>query len=143
VPVVLRAALGRGPAVRIFGTDYPTPDGTAVRDYVHVVDLAEAHARALDYVTAGGQSVMLNIGTGRGSSVLEVLDAARRASGAAVPSIPAERRAGDPPAVWADATRAREVLGWTAQRGLDEIVGSAYRWHASDVESSPEPRDPR
>jgi UDP-glucose-4-epimerase GalE len=145
VPIVLKTALGRGPAVRIFGTDYPTPDGTAVRDYVHVDDLADAHVAALEYLAAGGAPLTVNLGTGRGSSVLEVLEAARRASGAPVPAVAARRRPGDPAAVWADPRLAREVLGWTARHGLDEIVASAYRWHASGGGTAPrdDTRGPR
>jgi UDP-glucose-4-epimerase GalE len=129
VPVAIRAGLGRGPALRIHGTDYPTPDGTAIRDYIHVLDLAEAHIRALDYLAEGGGSTILNLGTGIGSSVRAVVDAVGRSIGSPVPTVEAGRRPGDPAAVWADPRRAAEVLGWRARYGLDEIVGSAVRWH--------------
>lgn len=131
MPVVLRAAAGLGGPVRIFGTDLATADGTAVRDYVHVADLAVAHVRALEYLAAGGTSEAVNVGTGRGRSVREVIATVERVTGRTVPVAAAPRRAGDPVAVWADVTRASEVLGWRAERDLDEIVESAWRWHCS------------
>lgn len=132
VPVVMRAALGAGPPVEVFGTDYPTPDGSAVRDYIHVVDLADAHIAALDHLSAGGQSVALNLGTGAGASVLEVVETVRRIGGVDVPTVLGTRREGDPPAVWAGTDQAARVLGWRASRGLDEIVATAWRWHARE-----------
>jgi UDP-glucose 4-epimerase len=131
VPVAIGSALGRGGALRVFGTDYPTPDGTAIRDYVHVLDLADAHIRALDYLAAGGAPTTLNLGTGQGSSVREVVEAVERASGRTIEVVETARRAGDPAAVWADASRAETVLGWRARRGLAEIVDSAVRWHST------------
>ena len=130
VPLAMKALLGKIPRLRVFGTDYPTPDGTAIRDYIHVDDLADAHLRALDYLAGGGDSVALNVGTGVGSSVREVLASAERAAGRPVPAEDAPRRPGDPVALWADHTRARELLGWEAQYGLDEIVSSAWNWHS-------------
>ena len=130
VPVAMKALLGKSPPLRVFGTDYPTPDGTAIRDYIHVDDLADAHLRALDYLAAGGSTTALNLGTGVGSSVRQVLAAAERAAGRPVPAEDAPRRPGDPVALWADNTRAREVLGWQARYGLDEIVASAWHWHS-------------
>jgi UDP-glucose 4-epimerase len=129
IPVVMKVATGRAPSLRVFGTDYPTPDGTGIRDYVHVLDLAEAHARALDYLAAGNPSEVFNVGTGRGASVLEVLAAVRRASGQAIPTELAARRPGDPAAVYADNRKAREVLGFSPRFGLEDIVASAWRWH--------------
>jgi UDP-glucose 4-epimerase len=129
IPVVIEAALGRGPAVHILGTDYPTPDGTAIRDYVHVMDLADAHLRALDHLRGGASSDLLNLGTGTGSSVQEVIAAVAAIVGSTVPVLAAPRRLGDPAALWADSSRAKEVLGWTALRGLPEIIESAVRWH--------------
>ena len=129
VPVAIRAGLQRGPALHVLGTDYPTPDGTAIRDYVHVLDLADAHIRALDYLADGGASTTLNLGTGVGSSVRQVVDAVEAALGTEVPTVASGRRAGDPAAVWADANRAEAVLGWRARFGLTDIVGSAVRWH--------------
>lgn len=131
VPLVVRAAVRGDPPVTIFGTDYPTPDGTAIRDYVHVADLAEAHVRALEHLASGGRSLTLNLGTGRGSSVREVIAAVERAAGRAVPVIEARRRPGDPTAIWADAGRAADLLGWRAREGLDEIARSAVSWQRS------------
>ena len=130
VPLVMKAALGGGPAVRVFGDDYPTPDGTGVRDYVHVEDLAVAHVAALDHLRRGGQNTTLNLGTGRGSSVLEVLRATERVHGAPVPHEIVARRPGDPAVVYADSSRAERELKWKAVRGLDQIIESAYRWHS-------------
>ena len=134
VPVVLAAAAGRRPAVRIFGTDHPTPDGTAIRDYIHVLDLAEAHLRALEAIDSRDESLTVNVGTGVGVSVLEVLEAVRRITGRPVPSVAAPRREGDPSAIWADTTLARERLGWSATRSLDDIVASAWHWHTTHPE---------
>jgi len=131
IPLVMRAALGRGPAVKIYGTDYPTPDGTAVRDYVHVVDLADAHLRALDWLRSHERSATVNLGTGRGASVREVIELVESVGGVVVPAEYAPRRPGDPVAIWADAARAREVLGWVPRYGLPEIVRTAWRWHAT------------
>lgn len=129
IPLVLRVATGRTPSIKVFGSDYPTPDGTGIRDYVHVLDLADAHARALDRLAAGHPSDVFNVGTGQGASVLEVLTAARRLSGAPIPAELAPRRPGDPAAVYADNRKARTVLGWTPRYGLEEIVATAWRWH--------------
>ncbi len=130
VPLAMKALLGRGPALRVFGTDYPTPDGTAIRDYIHVDDLADAHLKALDYLAAGGSATAVNLGTGTGSSVREVLAAAERAAGRPVPAGDAPRRPGDPVGLWADNRRAAELLGWKARYGLDDIVTSAWSWHS-------------
>jgi UDP-glucose 4-epimerase len=129
IPVVMNVATRRSPSVRIFGNDYPTRDGTGIRDYVHVLDLADAHARALDFLGREGRSDVFNLGTGRGSSVLEVLDCARRVSGREIPAEQVGRRPGDPAAVYADHAKAREILGWTPRYGLQEIVETAWRWH--------------
>jgi UDP-glucose 4-epimerase len=129
IPVVMKVATGRAPRLRVFGTDYPTPDGTGIRDYIHVLDLAEAHARALDFLAAGNASDIFNIGTGQGASVLEVLSHSRRASGVDIAAEFVARRPGDPAAVFADNRKAREVLGWKPRYGLDEIIQTAWRWH--------------
>jgi UDP-glucose 4-epimerase len=129
IPVVMNVATGRNPSVRIFGNDYPTRDGTGIRDYVHVLDLADAHARALDFLGRTGRSDVFNLGTGHGSSVLEVLDCARKVSGREIPAEQVGRRPGDPAAVYADHAKAREILGWTPRYGLQEIVDTAWRWH--------------
>jgi UDP-glucose 4-epimerase len=131
VPVVLQAAAGRRPAVQIFGTDHDTPDGSCIRDYIHVLDLADAHLRALEVIDTTDASLTVNVGTGVGASVLQVVDAARRITGRPIPAIRAPRRAGDPAAIWADTTRAEQVLGWRATRTLDDIIGSAWRWHSA------------
>lgn len=131
VPLAMKALLGASAALTVFGTDYPTGDGTTVRDYVHVMDLARAHVAALDYLGGGGQSVAVNLGTGTGSSVLEVLAAAGRAAGREVPHRDGPRRPGDPVALYADNRRASEVLGWTPRHDLDEIVASAWAWHST------------
>jgi UDP-glucose 4-epimerase len=131
VPLVMKAALGRRPPLEVYGTDYPTPDGTAIRDYVHVEDLAEAHLSALEHLERGAPSVTVNLGTGVGSSVLEVLAAAARAIGTEVPHVLAPRRPGDPAALYADNRLARELFGWAPTRSLDEIVASAWAWHSA------------
>jgi UDP-glucose-4-epimerase GalE len=137
VPLVMKAAVGSTPDIKVFGTDYDTPDGTAIRDYVHVVDLADAHVRAIDYLQRGGASTVVNLGTGRGSSVLEVIDVARQVSGREIPIDKLGRRAGDPVAVYADLRRAADVLGWQAQYGLDVIIESAWRWHSTHPDGYP------
>jgi UDP-glucose-4-epimerase GalE len=131
VPVVMKAVLGRRPPVQIFGDDYPTPDGTAVRDYIHVEDLADAHVRALDYLIGGGATISLNVGTGVGSSVMEVVRGTEAASGRAVPYEIVPRRIGDPVEVYADPARVREVLGWQPRHDLATILQSAWTWHST------------
>jgi UDP-glucose-4-epimerase GalE len=132
VPLVLQAALGRRSHVDIYGTDYATADGTAVRDYIHVQDLAEAHLRALEHLDVGGDSVALNLGTGHGHSVREVVRVAETVSKRKVPCRDTGRRPGDPPALVADASLAAEVLGWRpGVSDLETIVGTALAWHKS------------
>jgi len=133
VPMAMKALLGRRPPLEVYGTDYPTPDGTAVRDYIHVEDLADAHLKALQYLDGGGPSVALNVGTGVGSSVRQVLEAAGRVAGRPVPARDAPRRPGDPARLWADNSRAKRLLGWQPRFGLEEIVSSAWAWHCSQV----------
>lgn len=131
IPRVLMAAAGAIERIDVFGTDYPTPDGTAVRDYIHVCDLAEAHVAALRYLQNGGATTALNLGTGRGHSVREVIEAAARATGRAIPVANGPRRAGDPPVLVADASRAKATLGFDPRwRDLDAIVASAWAWYA-------------
>ena len=130
IPRALMAAAGEIPHLDLFGTDYDTPDGTAVRDYVHVTDLADAHVRALAYLRGGGASDSFNLGTGRGFSVKEIIAATERCTGLGVPVKEAPRRAGDPPQLVADPTRARQRLGLaTRHSDIDSIVGSAWRWY--------------
>jgi UDP-glucose 4-epimerase len=129
VPNVLAAALGAKPDVSVFGTDYPTPDGTAIRDYVHVADLADAHILALEYLRGGGGSEYLNLGTGRGYSVLEVIESARKVTGHAIPARMEGPRHGDPPQLVADATKAQRVLTWKpAKSDLATILRSQWEW---------------
>ena len=132
IKVACQALLGRRPALSIFGTDYPTPDGTCIRDYIHVSDLAEAHVLALLHLRRGGESLTLNCGYGRGASVLEVVRTLEEVSGEKVPATVADRRAGDPPQLVAGADRIRERLGWVPKHDrLDEIVRSALAWERS------------
>ena len=133
IPLAMKAVLLDGHRLNVFGADYDTPDGTCIRDYIHVDDLADAHVKALDYLAAGGATGVVNVGTGVGSSVFDVIRATEAAAGRAVPHDVVARRAGDPVSTFADPDRARELLGWTATRGLDEIVRSAYAWHASQL----------
>lgn len=130
IPLCIRAALGQAGPIQIFGTDYPTRDGTAVRDYIHVGDLADAHIRALEYLHAGGASAILNLGTGRGYSVREVIAAVAQIAGRPVPQREAARRPGDPPELVADPRLAEATLGWRArQSDLNSIVRTALAWH--------------
>jgi UDP-glucose-4-epimerase GalE len=137
IPLVLAALAANAPELQIYGSDYPTPDGTCVRDYIHVNDLAAAHVRALQYLETrhpeksrgeNGDSLAINLGTGRGHSILEIIQAAESATGRQVRRTIGPRRPGDPPVLVADPAKAQEVLGWTAQRNLDDIVSSAWRW---------------
>ena len=128
IPLALRASMPDGAELNVFGSDYPTPDGTCLRDYIHVSDLADAHVRALQYLEQGGESLALNLGTGRGNSVLEVIQAAEKATGQAVRRKIGPRRPGDPPILVADAAKAKKVLDWTAKRDLNDIVSSAWKW---------------
>jgi len=128
IPLVLRAAMGLRPALKIFGTDWPTPDGTCIRDYIHVEDLAEAHLLALEAAEVGSVK-FFNVGTGTGHSVREVIQAAERVTGLRVPAEPAGRRPGDVPILQADASLSQRDLGWRAKRAaLEQIVDSAWRW---------------
>jgi UDP-glucose-4-epimerase GalE len=130
IPNVLGAALGKRAALEVYGTDYATADGTAVRDYVHVADIADAHLRALDVTLDGNAAVAVNLGTGTGCSVREVVEAARRVTGRAVPTVERPRRPGDPPELVAAVGRAAKLLGWrAAHSSLEEILSSAWRWH--------------
>ena len=133
LPLAIRAALRRGPAFQVLGQDFDTPDGSAIRDYIHVTDLSDAHVRAAEHLARGGESLALNLGTGRGTSVFELIDAVGAVTGRDVPVVCAPRRAGDPPCLYADATLARQVLGWTpSYSGLPTIVATAVAWFAHD-----------
>jgi UDP-glucose 4-epimerase len=138
IPLVLRAAAGTADHVKIFGTDYPTDDGTAVRDYIHVDDLAVAHVLALE-ANRPGRHRIYNLGTGHGYSVKEVVDAARRVTGKEIPAREEARRPGDPAALVAAADLAHEELGWTPEKGLDEMIADAWAWfqaHPGGYESA-------
>ena len=131
IPLAIKAALGTGAAFSVLGEDYATPDGTAVRDYVHVSDLAEAHVLACEHLAKGGESCALNLGTGNGTSVREIIGAIEAVTGRRVPLVMAPRRAGDPPCLYADGARARQVLGWCpSHSSVEQIVESAARWHS-------------
>jgi UDP-arabinose 4-epimerase len=130
IPLVIQAALGQRPQVQIFGTDYATPDGSAVRDYIHVTDLARAHVNAIDKLITGCNSTVLNLGTGNGYSVKEVIKTVEQVSGRKVNVQEAPRRAGDPPRLVAQSCLAAELLGWVPQHSdLETIVTTALRWH--------------
>ena len=129
IPLAIWAALGTGGQFNVFGTDYDTPDGSAVRDYIHVADLADAHVKAAAHLLGGGKSGAFNLGTGRGTSVLEMLRAVEKATGREVPAQFAPRRAGDPPSLTADASKVRRELGWEPRyTDINEIVDTAARW---------------
>ena len=130
IPLVLKAALGKISKVSIFGTDYDTPDGTAVRDYIHISDLSSAHLLALDHLRSDRESQFINLGNGNGYSVKQVIETARRITGCEIPAEEGPRRAGDPPQLVGDSRKAREVLGWDPRFAeLDKIVESAWIWH--------------
>ncbi len=136
IPLVLQAALGERAQIDVLGTDYPTSDGTAVRDYIHVQDLAEAHVKALDLLLKGGLSITVNLGTGAGHSVREVIAAAERVTGRRVPRREAPRRFGDPPVLVADPARAGELLGWKPKLSdLDTILKTAWAWHSRGTQA--------
>jgi UDP-glucose 4-epimerase len=128
IPLALRAAAGFGGELQVYGTDYPTPDGTCVRDYTNVVDLAEAHVKALQRLQGGNPSFTVNLGTGEGSSVKEVIAAVEEVTGKKVPRKIVPRRPGDPPALVADPKRAQELLQWKTKRSLRDSVSTAWKW---------------
>jgi UDP-glucose-4-epimerase GalE len=134
MPLLMKALLGKSGPLQVYGTDYDTRDGTAVRDYVHVEDLAVAHVRALEHLERGGASEIVNLGTGTGSTVLEVIAAVERASGRPVPYELTGRRPGDPAVVVADNRKARELFGWSPDRTLDTIAATAWQWHSTHPE---------
>ena len=133
IPLILQVALGQRELIEILGDDYPTPDGTCIRDYIHIVDLADAHLRALSRLQQGTQSLACNLGTGEGYSVREVIEAARRVTGHAIPERIAPRRPGDPPVLVAGGTRAFDLLGWRPRRSdLEDILADAWRFHRAN-----------
>jgi UDP-glucose 4-epimerase len=138
LPYVAQVAVGRLPELTVYGTDYPTPDGTGVRDYIHVMDLAAGHERALERLKSQTGVLTYNLGTGRGRSVLEMIAAFERASGRKVPNRVAPRRPGDVAACWADPGRAHAELGWTAHRDVDEMCADAWRWQSANPTGYPD-----
>ena len=129
IPNLCKAALGTGPALTVFGQDYPTPDGTPIRDYIHVADLAEAHVLAIRRLLAGGDSGIFNVGTGEGATVMQIIAAAEAVLGLKVPYSVGPRRAGDPPSLVADASRLKTAFGWSARHSdLETIIRTAARW---------------
>jgi UDP-glucose 4-epimerase len=133
IPLILFTAQGKRDSIAVFGEDYPTPDGTAIRDYIHISDLSQAHLLALKHLRAGGNSEFVNLGNGGGYSVKEVIEAARKITGVDIKAIAAPRRAGDPSRLVADAKKAREVLGWNPQfPEIEKIIQSAWSWHSAN-----------
>jgi UDP-glucose 4-epimerase len=129
IPLVLFAAMGRQPSINVFGSDYPTPDGTCVRDYVHVSDLADAHVAALDWLAAGQASCAFNLGNGRGFSVADVVQRAQEVSGLTIKRHLVPRRSGDPPVLISDSSKAQTLLGWKPKfPDLSQQIEHAWRW---------------
>lgn len=133
VPLVLQTALKQRDSIAVFGDDYPTEDGTCVRDYIHVSDLADAHVRAVTYLRSGSSSNIFNLGNGLGFSVKQVIETAKKVTGLEIPVVIQERRAGDPAVLVASSDKARSVLGWNPQHAdLEDIIQSAWNWHSAN-----------
>ena len=132
VPFITQVAVGRREALSVFGNDYPTPDGTGVRDYIHVMDLVEGHLAAMQAIAERPGISVWNLGTGRGYSVLDMVHAFEKAAGCTIPCRVGPRRAGDLAQYWADATKAERELGWRARRGLEAMMADAWRWQVSN-----------
>lgn len=128
IPLVLETALGKREKIKVFGNDYNTPDGTCIRDYIHVNDLADAHLKALEFLVNGGNSTVINLGTGVGNSVLEIIQNAEKITGKKIPLEIVGRRPGDPDILVADNTKAKNLLNWNPKHNLDEIISSAWKW---------------
>ena len=132
IPLILQVPLGQRESISIYGDDYPTKDGTCIRDYIHVTDLAQAHIKAVDYLMQGNESNIFNLGNGVGFTVNEVIETARRVTGHAIPAVITPRRAGDPAQLIASSDKAREVLGWKPEHAdLEEIIATAWKWHST------------
>jgi UDP-glucose 4-epimerase len=132
IPLAIDAAVGKRPALQVFGNDYPTPDGTCLRDYVHVDDLSRAHIGVFDKLATPNTALFYNLGTGKPTSVLEVIRAVEKVTGKKVPYVMAPRRAGDPPALYADSTKAKTELNWQVKfPDIDSIVATAWKWHST------------
>lgn len=133
IPLVLMAAKGERPEITVFGTDYPTEDGTCIRDYIHVEDLAEAHVKAVNLLLDGGESLRCNLGTGVGVSVKEIIDISEEVTGRKVPVVYGERRPGDPARLVADPSQAKDLLGWEARhKGVRTMIETAWQWMSQD-----------
>ncbi len=137
MPYIAQVAVGRREVLEVFGDDYPTRDGTPIRDYLHVVDLARGHVAAMEHLPAAAGYDVFNLGTGSGVTVLELVDAFRRASGRGIPHRIGERRAGDATELWADCTKAERVLGWKATRTIDEMCSDTWRWQEMNPNGFP------
>ena len=132
IPLILQVPLGQREAINIFGNDYPTKDGTCIRDYIHVTDLAQAHILAVDYLMKGNDSNIFNLGNGVGFTVNEVIETARKVTGHPIPAVMAERRAGDPAQLIASSEKAKTILGWKPEHAdLEEIIATAWKWHST------------
>ncbi len=129
IPIVLATALKKRQAVNVFGDDYNTPDGTCIRDYIHVYDLADAHIKALNYLKNGNPSNIFNLGTGSGNSVKEIIESAKKVTGLDIPYKVVDRRPGDPDILVADNKKAKEILNWSPKYSLYDIISSAFNWH--------------
>ncbi len=135
IPLILQVPLGKRDHITVFGEDYPTPDGTCLRDYIHVLDLADAHVLAIDYLRRGGESNIFNLGNGQGFSVKEMIEAAREATGLDIKVEIGERRAGDPAQLIASSEKARKVLGWQPKfTDVKAVIGTAWKWHQQHPE---------
>lgn len=133
IPLAFRSAMGIAPPLKVFGSDLPTPDGTCIRDYIHVCDLAEAHVKALEYLTGGGIPVSLNLATGKGTSIAELLTTIREVTGKSVPHEFVARRAGDPPSLYADPAQAMATLVWNPHFKLEDIISTAWNWECNGL----------
>ena len=132
VPLILQVPMGKRESITVYGDDYPTKDGTCIRDYIHVEDLARAHILALEYLRSGGESGIFNLGSGDGYSVMEMINAARKVTGHSIPAIIGKRRAGDPARLVADSTKAKNILHWEPQiTRMEDIIATAWKWHSS------------
>ena len=130
IPLVLMAGLGKLESVSIFGTDYPTPDGTCIRDYIHVTDLADAHILGMEYLLQGGDTAVFNLGNGSGFSVKQVIETAQKVTGRQIKVVESDRRAGDPPMLVGSSDKARKILGWKPQYAdIQDIISHAWQWH--------------
>ena len=138
MPFIAQVAVGRRDHLNVFGGDYPTPDGTGVRDYIHVVDLAEGHLAALRYSTGRPGCHVFNLGTGKGTSVLDLVHAFEAAAGSPIPYEIVDRRPGDVAECWADPARAADLLGWRAERNLADMAASAWKWQTTNPDGYPD-----